>query len=460
MPWIRQSLERGAFVVVGVVGGWALAQVWAPMIPGPDASSATEGAEERPSHGLDGMHVAVTSDVASLGSLPRVVPAAGRVRAEPGGEVWVTTRASGRVVSVAVAPGQVVAQGAIIARLDDTPRATARADAAARALAASNRLAAFDAVERARATSELRAAQADRAGELQLAAEACTRTEQLVVEGLASARAESEARRARDAAAHAAELADAALAAWTAGGAERDRAALAADAEAATAALADVDAVTSDTTLRAPSAGTVVDVDLHRGAWLDAGARVARIATDQPRVIAFGVGLADAAALHAGSRAWWTDAQGARHAGAVARVLDTVSSALGLVEVIVEARDGSALGPLDLAVRGELEVGRFDDAVLVPERAIVRADDARIVVIAGDDGLAHVQPIELLGVHAGRAAIVGDIPPGARVIVDGQYNLPDGARLDVTPSEASQPGSTGDDRGAERAAPREGEGQR
>jgi membrane fusion protein (multidrug efflux system) len=85
-----------------------------------------------------------------------------------------------------------------------------------------------------------------------------------------------------------------------------------------------------------------------------------------------------------------------------------------------------------LFVRGEIELQRIAGVVLVPESSISRADDKQVVVLARD-GKARVVPVEVLGRHGGFAGVRGEIQPGNHVVVDGGYNLPDGAGLLETP---------------------------
>src|SRR6185436_2594726 len=81
-----------------------------------------------------------------------------------------------------------------------------------------------------------------------------------------------------------------------------------------------------------------------------------------------------------------------------------------------------------LVVRGEIESRRLTGAVLVPSHAIVRAEDEPTLVLVGDDGIAKRVEVEILGRHGDVAAVKGDVKDGDRVVVEGGYNLPDGAK--------------------------------
>lgn len=434
MSGTRSPVAGAALLLLGLAGGWAISR----LVAGPSA-----GAQEADQALAPGeMSVAVTTAPVERGALPVTVAAAGTVRADPGGEVVVTTRAWGRVGQVLVAPGQAVGAGDVLARLDPAPLDAARVEAQTRAQAAHAALDAFEDVDRERTLAELRAAEERTRSQSELASAARARAESLHGEGLASDKALAEARQAEETARSEAELARTALESWRARGEQRRLDALRSEIEAADAALRQAEAVLSEADVRAHAAGQVLSVAVRPGAWLDAGGEIARLARPAGRVVSFGVGLSSAGALHAGSAAWWTDPAGARHEGSVARVLDAVASELGLVEVVATPTGDAPAGPLGLSVRGELETGQLEDVVLVPEGAVLRSGDARVVVLAGDDGRAHVIPVELLGAFEGRAAVSGALDAGARVVVEGGYNLPDGARLVVKDA----PPSAGDGR--------------
>jgi multidrug efflux pump subunit AcrA (membrane-fusion protein) len=65
--------------------------------------------------------------------------------------------------------------------------------------------------------------------------------------------------------------------------------------------------------------------------------------------------------------------------------------------------------------------------VLVPASAVVRADDKTCVMAVGAGGVAKRVEVELLGRHGDVAAVKGEVKAGEQVVVEGGYNLPDGA---------------------------------
>ena len=69
----------------------------------------------------------------------------------------------------------------------------------------------------------------------------------------------------------------------------------------------------------------------------------------------------------------------------------------------------------------------------MPESALVRSADRTVVVTVDAGDIAHVVPVEVLGRSAGRVAVAGEVHAGDRVIVDGAFNLPDGAHVVAEP---------------------------
>jgi multidrug efflux pump subunit AcrA (membrane-fusion protein) len=154
--------------------------------------------------------------------------------------------------------------------------------------------------------------------------------------------------------------------------------------------------------------------------------------------VAFGVSPALALALREGARATWTDPSGREQSGSLERVIGEVNPATGLMDAIVVSDPGNPDTPPGLIVRGEIEVRRQKDAVLVPSAAVVRAADEQVgaVVTEGKVAIARVQ---VVGRHGDVAAIDGPVKPGDRVVVEGGYNLPDGARVVEDERESSRP---------------------
>jgi RND family efflux transporter MFP subunit len=81
----------------------------------------------------------------------------------------------------------------------------------------------------------------------------------------------------------------------------------------------------------------------------------------------------------------------------------------------------------------EIVAETHPDALVIPAAAIVREGDETFVVVAGDDKKAHKSQVTVgLSTHD-TAEITRGLKAGARVIVRGQSELPDGAAITVEP---------------------------
>jgi hypothetical protein len=60
--------------------------------------------------------------------------------------------------------------------------------------------------------------------------------------------------------------------------------------------------------------------------------------------------------------------------------------------------------------------------VVVPENAVARTEKGAFLY-AVQDGIIHIQPVRILGVGQGKAAVHGDIVPGTPVAVAQENKL-------------------------------------
>lgn len=428
--WISGALVLAA----GLAGGWALR---GSLATGGEPS----GGEVSPALEPASMAVAVTTEEVRRGDFPVLVAALGRVKAAPTASIALTSRAGGRVVEVPVVPGQQVKKDDVVVRFDKTPADAALAQARAELARAEAALDAFDRggrdterrrlevdVERTRTAAELASAQLERLRPLQR-------------DGLVAARTVEEARLElaqreleRDAAAQA-------LAAYRDSGAELERRRLAAELAAARARVADAEAVRAEVEVIAPASGTVTELSVRPGESVDPQRALARLLVADGRRVQFDVSPVDASRLSVGARARWHGMGGAARSGAIDAIGATVDELTGLVKVFVRPDGEEPPAEPGRAVRGDLEAGRLTGALLVPERAIIRADDQQAVVIVDEDDLAHVVTVAVRARHEGVAAVEGGLNAGDRVVVDGAFNLPEGAHVVPVPHDSSVGGS-------------------
>ena len=343
-----------------------------------------------------------------------------------------TSRAGGRVLETHGTPGQRVKQGDLLVRFDADPLRTALTQARATLAQAANQLAEFEQSGRETRQAELEAIVTRGSAQVALLEAQAARLEPLHTAGLVADKALTEARQAAVQARLDLSVAQRAIELFQSSGADLQRKTLIATRDAAEALVHDSERVVADADVRSPCDGQLVEFTARSGARVDAGIPFARIFANSARVVAFSVSDKSAADVAIGARATWEDARGAACHGTIGRMAGSIDNASGMIAVFVDPSAESPALTVGAQVRGEIELRRIAGAVLVPEQAVLRADDQQVVVIA-TGGFAHGGAVEVLGRHAGLAAVRGAVHAGDHVIVDGGYNLPDGARIVETP---------------------------
>jgi multidrug efflux system membrane fusion protein len=254
------------------------------------------------------------------------------------------------------------------------------------------------------------------------------RLEPLHRDGLVADKALDEARQAAAQARSDRALAEASVSAFQKTGAGLQHTTLIAAREAAAANVNEAQHILDEVVVRAPCDGQVVEFSARAGASLAVGEVFARIVAEGAYIVVFGLEPGSLGDVHLGARATWEGVGRELQAGNVVRISQSIEPANGLFDVYVAPAPDVRLALVGLTVLGEIEVGRTESAILVPEEAVLRSGDRQTVVIA-EGGIAKVVPVDLLGRHGGRAAIRGAVPVGAHVVVGGGYNIPDGAGI-------------------------------
>lgn len=406
-------------LVAGGLGGWIVRSWKAPA-----AATAETDEDAAPEVRPEDMSVEVVTAKAVKGDLPIVLQAVGVVRADKDATFTLSSRAGGRVTQVNYPVGYDVPRGYAVVRFDDAPARLAVAQAKSALAAAANQLDEFDRVGRDRQDAELESAATQAEHDLTTAQAQLDRVLALRADNLASAKSEAEARQAADHARRDRDVAAKALAAFRTAGADLQHSTLAAARDAAEAALKDANAVLADTEVVAPAEAKIITLTVHAGDHADAGASIGTLLLPAGRVLAFGV-TPEAAAGIAGGVVNWTDAAGAARTATIRSIAGDVTGPAGLVEIIA-VPDGAAPQP-GLVVRGEIVLKTLEAVVIVPGAAVVSADDKTCVMVVGDGGIAKRVEVTVHR-HGGDAAVEGAVKAGDAVVVEGAYNLPDGAK--------------------------------
>jgi len=189
--------------------------------------------------------------------------------------------------------------------------------------------------------------------------------------------------------------------------------------------------------IRSPMAGVISDRPLNIGEMASAGSPIFTI-VDISRVVArANVPAAQAASLHVGQPATISGA-GGDLTGKITVVSPAVDPSTTTLQVWVDAPNPGEKLKLGSTVQVSMNAGVIPNAVVVPVAALLSSDEGgEKVMIAGADGLAHEQKVEV-GIRAGdNVQILSDVKPGDKVITQGGLGLDDKAKIEIaTPGEA------------------------
>jgi multidrug efflux system membrane fusion protein len=101
------------------------------------------------------------------------------------------------------------------------------------------------------------------------------------------------------------------------------------------------------------------------------------------------------------------------------------------------ANANNALWPGEF-VNARLLLKVFPNALTIPEQVVQRGPKGTFAYVIKSDGTVEQRPITTGNAHGGVVRIREGLAEGERVVLDGQYKLRDGARVQVSPSLAQQ----------------------
>lgn len=327
--------------------------------------------------------VPVEVAAARRGAVTTHLRATGTVDPAPGADWTVTAPNQARISALPFATGDAVRKGAVLARFDAPPL---RADLATR-------------------TAELAQARAA----LDNARQGHERIARLFDKGIAAQREVEDARKTL-----------------------RDAEAALGQATATRAAAADL---AGRATAVAPFDGLVAQRWHNPGDVVDANEHVVRLVDPRRLEVTTSVLLADVGRVTVGRPAHVTMA-GRADEGLSARVVGAPAAADPATGTAIVRLRLSAPLPVGAPVQADIEAESAADALLVPAAALVRDEGHTVVYVVGADGRAHRKEVTVGLLTDDDAQILTGLDAGARVIVKGQEDLPDGAAVAV---EAPEP---------------------
>lgn len=211
-------------------------------------------------------------------------------------------------------------------------------------------------------------------------------------------------------------------------------------AELQAARLETLKARLARTVIRSPIAGIFDERYVDAGEMVSMGTRVARVVEVERLKVTGGVAERFARSVHAGdtARVSLSLLPDQKFLGVINYVGTTVDqrSRTFPVEVVIETPDRVIKPQMVASV--EIVETRRDDALVLPQPAILRTESGYQVFVAveeGDQLLARPRPVRLGPTYNNQVVVTEGIAAGDRVIVRGQQLVENGNRVRIVESE-------------------------
>jgi len=358
-------------------------------------------------------------------SLSGSVSASGDVIAQPGAQSNLAFPTPGQIASIAVAVGDRVREGTVVARLDDRIALREVAQAAADVSSGEAGLARAEAGARPQELAQNRALVSGAAARARTTQAELRRQQSLAAVGIASRR-DVEQASAADADAIAAlrekqQAGDLLLA----GPRPQDVGVARAQLEQARAAYATAQTHAALLSLVAPFDGIVTARSKSAGEIVDTLTIVLTLVDPTKIVVRVQLGEEQASTVSVGDRAVITTGAARAVAGSVATINATLDPATRTLEAFITPVVGSALRP-GASASARITVRTVDDAYVVPTRAIVKDPETGQTLVftpIGGGAYRHV-PVRIVLQSGASAAIQAPhLATIRQVATDGAYEL-------------------------------------
>lgn len=221
-----------------------------------------------------------------------------------------------------------------------------------------------------------------------------------------------------------------------------DQRASAANLAAARATLASTQTQLNQATVRAPVAGQIISRSVTKGQIISAGTELFRMVRDGRLELDAQVPETELPLIRAGQTATITSSEAGSTTGTVRIVTPEVDAQTRLGLARITLAPGSQLRT-GMFARAQIAVGD-QTATTVPTASVLYRNNRAGVFLLGQDGATvRFTPVQVLARTDANTA-VGNLAPGARVVVSGAGFLNDGDRVTVStgaqaPARAAQP---------------------
>lgn len=394
-----------------------------------DSNDAEESTQEVSPADMD---VQVVTAAIKTGQMPVMIKAVGVFSPSMQSPALVVPQAAGIVSKVEVTEGQMVEAGTIIISLD--PRRAdneiAKAKAALSLAKAEYKKASDGGLEIEQSELDLDAAQAQ--STLEQARLDLERQKSLLTENLISEKAVYDSQKALEEAERRAKAAKDKADIFKKSGKDLELAQLQASIESAQAELTSAEYEREMMDIRAPQSGRISGLNVNVGSSVDDKTILAQVIGKQTAVIRLQISPSDAEKIELNATVIIRPIESHELlSGKVISIGFELDDETGLIAV--EAKldpDQQNLIRIGETVFAEITTKLTVKGFIVPESSIVIEDDKASLFTVDDKQIAHAIPIEILTRTADEAVVSAEgLDAGARVIIDGNYNLPDGAHV-------------------------------
>jgi len=226
-----------------------------------------------------------------------------------------------------------------------------------------------------------------------------------------------------------------------------DRALAAARTAQAQQHLATLDAQLSYATIRSPIAGIVTDQFQYEGEFASAGGKLVTIADTSTVIVKAPFSDTAVAQVKTGDTATVvpTDTSAEEMHGQVTLLSRASDPASRTVEVWVTLGNGDGKLRANGAAQVTIATNSKNDAVVVPASAVTldtsNATEGTVMVV-DDQNVAHETTVTIGIRTPDKVEIVKGLNGGETVVVQGNYALPDGTKVEIAPEEEQKEDAT------------------
>ena len=224
-----------------------------------------------------------------------------------------------------------------------------------------------------------------------------------------------------------------------------DRAQAAARVGQAEQHVGSLDAQLGYATVRAPISGVVIDQALYEGSFIASGTTLVTIADTTQVIVKAPFSDTVAAQLKTGDVASVqpTDMPGEQMTGQVTLISRSVDPASRTVEVWVTLDNGAGRLRVNGAAQVTVAANAKTESVVVPSAAVTLAAsnaEEGTVMVVDDANVAHETKVKV-GIRSNdKTEITEGLQGGETVVVEGNFSLPDGTKVEVSKGDEEEKG--------------------